>query len=745
MEEFEFIISLRDLATPTLASIARSINPLPSAVQKVEKAWQGVNTQLAKVAQTGRNFLTNFNDRMDKFSRGLENRFQGFEILGNTIERAIQPVNDVTQKYAQMSDTLAIVQKNTNLSTDEMKDLRASIEDMNTRTATNSLLNVATVAGKMGVPKAEIQDFVQVVDMANVALGDEFGNNAEVVATGLAKIKGQFADTQALTYADALTKIGSAVNAVGKAGANSAPNVVDFAQRVSALGLSTAEAIGLGATLEALGTSAEIGASGLKAIFAQTASNADKFAQQLGMTVQEFENLRNNSPNDVIVRLAESLKGASAIEVDRTLQSLGIRSQESSDVIKKLSGNLDELARIQGIAGEQMMKGTDLQGEFNIMNNTTAAQLDKMKKRFESVAVSMGEYIAPFAPALQATSQFAITFSALIPLFSLIASPVGLVVAGIVSLGVAMYYASTMSDVVKNNFILLWQELQNTFSIISNDLLAVFGELSQTLGYSGDTAITWRDVFIGVMTYLSGAIRTQVLFISTTIMGIAQALRVVTAGFQTIIGFWVNIFQAGWALITGDIDGFKEHFFSAFSGIRDFVFTVIDSITKTFGSMFKTISSGLQTFGVLSQDAVSKAGGSTASLAGLANTFLGEDAVKKLTGGGVNTGVAEGGVVSKLPLPDVQGLGSNLNQAFSSVAPVASLPATPSASSDDSGVKFQNAGQKVFNFTIEELTLIKENVINQVEAGEVEDLGRLIEEKLLESINSFQVIAEREG
>lgn len=508
------------------------------------------------------------------FSR-LEGRFQGFNELVSTVSNVTTALDGMTQKTASLSDTMAIVQKNTGFSAQEMQNLKTAIDGMNTRTATEDLLKMASIGGKLGIPRQDLEGFVKVIDKATVALGDEFGGSAEAVATVLGKIKGQYKEFSNIPFADSLQGIGSAINYLGKQGANSAPNVAEFTQRVSTLGLTLAQATGLGATLEELGLSAEIASGGLKAIYGLAGTNADKFAKVIGITTKEFENLVNTSPNDVILKLTQSLQGASSTQIDQTLKMLGIGSQEASQVVKLLSENTAKLTKRQSQAAFALSKKNDLDKEAALMQNTLGARIDMVRKAFDTYTTAIGSALAPYLPFIQGTGMLAFTMAQLLPLFPLL-------VTGVTTLSGWLVTATT-----------------------------------STIGFLTSLVSTTVAGFVPFITSLAASSLGLLRYIGR--MGIAAAIT--AGGFLTSIGLatagqWLfnaalsaNPIGAAIALLAG-LAAAVIYAYQNFEGFRNVVDTVGKAIGDMFGWAYKQamnlvegVKSVLQYLGLLSGEA----------------------------------------------------------------------------------------------------------------------------------------------
>lgn len=281
---------------------------------------------------------------------------------------------------------------------EEIIDLNKEIAKIDTRTAQSELLKIAQIGGQIGVTKEEMLGFVKSVDMAVVALGDEFAGGAEEVSNKLGTLSKIFKETKDLKAGEAISKIGSAINDLGAAGSATGPVIADFATRMGALGnLSPqiSQTLGLGAAFQELGLSGEIAASGLKNILNGAATATKLYADQIGMTEEKFKALINSSPNDVILKLAASFRGLPTTEVAKQMDNLGIKSNEAKAVMSLLANQTERVTTLQGLSAKAMAENTSLTNEFNTMNNTAAATLAKAGKVVTEFGMMIGTYLLP--------------------------------------------------------------------------------------------------------------------------------------------------------------------------------------------------------------------------------------------------------------------------------------------------------------------------------------------------------------
>ncbi|HLO43952.1 MAG TPA: hypothetical protein VK175_06430 [Leadbetterella sp.] len=318
--------------------------------------------------------------------------------LDRLIDETMQFVTGGIKGAAQLDDAFGKIQKTTGMTKDEVAGMNEEIKKIDTRTAQNELLKIGEVGGQIGVAKNEMLGFVEATDMAVVALGDEFSGGAEEVTRQLAPMKTLFKETKEMEFGVAINKIGSALNELGAAGTATGPVVADFTRRIGQLGdLSPeiSEVMGLGASFQELGLTAEISSGGIANIMLNAAKATGLFAEQLGMTTAEFEQLLRSNPNEVLLKLAESFRGMPIDVVVKRMDDLGIKSQEATKVMSLLKDQTDLVRQKQELASKAMAEGTSLTREFGIMNNTAAAQLEKNQKALENKRIELGQRLLP--------------------------------------------------------------------------------------------------------------------------------------------------------------------------------------------------------------------------------------------------------------------------------------------------------------------------------------------------------------
>lgn len=338
-----------------------------------------------------------------KITAGLGQIKTGFTTLAVGLA-LVMPLEQAVTKAAELSDQMADVRKTTNMTTQQVEGLVTELKNVDTRTATKNLMDIAKIGGQLGVATDQIYDFTVAIDKANVALGDEFSGGAEEITKQLGTIKDLFQETKNLQYGDAMNKIGSALNSLGAAGKATGDNIANFTNRIGALGIiapSLNETLALGATLQEVGVNGQIAAGGLTALLLtanKVTANKDRMAQwaaQMNLTKQAAQQLFNSSRADFILTFAKSFQGLAPTEVTTRMTKMGIESDEAAKILGSLSNNTDLYASRLALVNDQLKNATSLTAEFNIKNETLGAIIDKMKKSWDDAVTSIGQAAAP--------------------------------------------------------------------------------------------------------------------------------------------------------------------------------------------------------------------------------------------------------------------------------------------------------------------------------------------------------------
>ena len=324
---------------------------------------------------------------------------------------AMQKLTSAMGDLLTLSDKMGEVRKTTGFTADEVGRLSGNLAKLDTRTTLTQLMELSSLAGSVGLKtQQDVQGFTEAADQLIVAL-PELGNESARTIIKIANATGDL-EKNNNNVRETLEKVGSTIIALRANSASAAGPITDFVSRVGAVGaqagISIDQIAALGSTIDALGGRVEMSATALSRMIPAIKNNSFAIANSIGVKesylkslapmeqmVLIFQKMRDNiagidtSTEQGQEQMAATIEGmlgrnATMREVMKDLEQQGARA---GIVFGLLSQNVDELQKQLGIASEAYRENTALANEFNNMNETTAAKLERLKNQVEEFFV----------------------------------------------------------------------------------------------------------------------------------------------------------------------------------------------------------------------------------------------------------------------------------------------------------------------------------------------------------------------
>lgn len=296
-------------------------------------------------------------------------------------------VKTIIQKNAEVSDAYARVQKTTGLTEEAVDRLNDKFKKMDTRTANSELLGLAEVAGKLGISaERDVEGFVRAADKIGVALGEDLGGTEEAI-NSLGKLTDIFKIKDTFGIEQALIKVGSAINTLGASGTAAESELVDFSNRLAgvapAANISLPAVLGIASAQSELGQSMESASTAIGQFIVGMGSDIPRYAKVAGMSVKEFSDLLKNDANEALLRvLANAKSSGGGLEVmAKNMGVLEISGARGIAALSSMAENIELVRQRQEEATSAFEEGTSILDEFNTMNSTLGANLDKLSNR----------------------------------------------------------------------------------------------------------------------------------------------------------------------------------------------------------------------------------------------------------------------------------------------------------------------------------------------------------------------------
>lgn len=446
-----------DQSTPkqlkkVIADINRELNS--GRVQRGSREWDEYTRSIRRAREQLQSLQAEQRATEGMFTR-LNRRFNdwGTSLAASAAAFAgvVMGGKEAVQAYADMEAEEANVSKYSGLAREQVTALNEEFKAMDTRTSREQLNRLAQEAGRLGKTDPEsILGYVRAADKLNVAL-DELGEGATLT---LSKLTGIFGIEKQYGTEESLLKIGSVINDLSQSCSASAPYLVEFASRLGGVAaqahMTSDQVLSFAAILDTQNLNVEASATVMSQLMTSLYTDTAKIAKAAGLDVKEFSQLVKTDINGALIALFEHLNSFGGMEsLASIFEEMGTDGARAQPVLAALAGHIDELKQKQEEAAESFRNGTSVINEFNVQNNTVQAQLDKAKKKFTEMSVSLGQELLPVMRyAISGTSMLMKVMLTLINFFKSHKSEIIAVAAAIAAYELAVVAATVKTKLL---------------------------------------------------------------------------------------------------------------------------------------------------------------------------------------------------------------------------------------------------------------------------------------------------------
>lgn len=388
-------------ATPT--DLNRALKHLRAELKTIERGTPAWNAHIQKIRQVKAE-IDKVNAEMKESESLLVRMRNGIQNWGAMAAGAAAGLTGVVvagkkavSMYADMQQEEANVRKYTGMTEEEVNHLNEAFKKMDTRTSREELNKLAQEAGRLGLQSEEdVLGFVKAADKINVAL-DDLGDGATLT---LSKLTDIFGDKQRLGVEQSLLSVGSVINELSQNSTASAPYLAEFAQRLAGVGaqaqMTIPEIMGFGAVLDSQGQKLEMSSTALSKVIMNLFKSPEKIAKATGLAVEEFSETCKRSTNEGLLMLLDRLHELGGIDtLAPVFADMGENGARASAVLAALAGNVDMVRQQQEAANVAFQEATSIDKEFEVQNTTVQAGLEKARKGFTEMAVTLGKELMP--------------------------------------------------------------------------------------------------------------------------------------------------------------------------------------------------------------------------------------------------------------------------------------------------------------------------------------------------------------
>ena len=357
-----------------------------------------------------------FKGDMNDLDRALgEARAAAEDSLGNMKRMAFEAGAAMTAMGASIVGSMALmgsefvefeqaftgVRKTVDASDEELAALEMAFRDLALQVPVSAaeLAKIGETAGQLGLQKDNIMGVTKTI----VDLGVSSNLAGEEGATMIAR----FANIVQLPQ-DQFNNLGSAIVALGNAGASTEQEIMSMALRLAGAGqtagMTSGDVLGIANALSSVGIEAEAGGSAfsrlIMLISASVAQGGDEiagFAQVAGMSAEQFIATWNEKPAMAIQQIVAGLgqMHATGQDVFGTLAALGIEDIRLTDAMLRASTAGDLFTQSLALGNQAFKENIALQDESQKFYETSASKIEILKNNVTELSIQLGQAFVP--------------------------------------------------------------------------------------------------------------------------------------------------------------------------------------------------------------------------------------------------------------------------------------------------------------------------------------------------------------
>ena len=387
--------TLRDLeySIKALNEQMKDMDRNTDTYKEAEKKVRTLRTELERTRQEASAQQSMF----EKFISSLNKNWGAITQIIGAVTGLTMTMRKSVQDYATMEEEMANVRKYTGLATEGVVELNDELKKWDTRTKREDLNKLAGAAGRLGIQTKEgALEFADGANMIKVSLGDDLGEDA---VDQIGKLAMAFGEDERMGLRGAMLATGSAVNELSQNSSAKAGFLVDYTARVAGfgkqLGLTQAQIMGYGAVMDENLLRDEMAATAFGNMLTKMQTDTEKFARIAGQSVEDFTKLLNEDANQAILNLADSLRSQDPQTMMKMLDDMGLDGARAVGVLSTLADKIDDVRDRQELATKAYKEATSITKEYDVMNNTVQARLEKCRNKFHEMTIELGGQLLP--------------------------------------------------------------------------------------------------------------------------------------------------------------------------------------------------------------------------------------------------------------------------------------------------------------------------------------------------------------
>lgn len=320
--------------------------------------------------------------------------YVGLFAMFNQLKTYFMDLFRLNMKY---SEQLTNIRKVALSTTDEVANLSKELAKIDTRTSIEELNNLAYTGAKLGITTQNLAGFVRAADQVNVALKEDLGDEA---LTALAKITEVMGLADKYGVEQAMLKTGSAIFRLASTSTATSGKIVDFSNRMLALGeqaaLTTPDILALGAAVDSMALEPEVAATAFGKLVVELRKGTSPIEKSLGIASGSLKKMIESGRGmDAILTIFRRMgETKNLFALDGLFKDLGSDGARLVKTMVTMAAKNGMLTKAVKESNKAFNEGSAVTVEYNMQQETAAAYMERannlLEKQFVSSSAASG-------------------------------------------------------------------------------------------------------------------------------------------------------------------------------------------------------------------------------------------------------------------------------------------------------------------------------------------------------------------
>lgn len=388
-----------------------NINELRQAYKQLEEELNIINTKSETFANRQKE-LKNLKKVIDD-ATGAANKqggawhtalknltaYVGMFAVFNQVKTYLVDLFRLNMKFA---DQLTDIRKVALSTTEEVANLSQELAKIDTRTSLEELNRIAYAGAKLGIQTQggtmALAGFVRAADQVNVALKEDLGEEA---LTSLAKITEVMGLVDKYGVEKAMLKTGSAIFRLAATSTASSDKIVDFSNRMLALGeqaaLTTPDILALGSAVDSMALEPEVAATAFGKLVTELRKGTSPIEKSLGIATGSLKKMIESGRGmDAILTIFRKMgETKNVFALDGLFKDLGSDGTRLVKTMVTMASKNGMLTKAVEESNKAFNDGTAVTVEYNMQQETAMAYMERANNLWEKQFVSSSAAAGP--------------------------------------------------------------------------------------------------------------------------------------------------------------------------------------------------------------------------------------------------------------------------------------------------------------------------------------------------------------